>query len=363
MDRGHALRTVISSFVKACKSIMLAGIAAFMGKLERRYAQFFDGMQQLGLSREALNSLFTHGRKMDSSGASSDFSPDVVFIIPNNNATSALYRNAVAYAHYHDARLGFLCFETENWFNTYSPVKREKSSWAPWLDIQENLDLVLSSSKEGSKYAREFFCDVPDDTAFSFCYPSVNSRLADSLPRTKKGNEVVVFSRFFKSEHKGINEISQIFCEALSGFTVVFIVGVGEVPSGVRDALRDRADNFEINLDFAFRISEEEKFELLKRARLVLFPSYFEGFGLPPLEASYSETPCVAFDLPVLREIYGDLLFYAPPGDWEQFRAQIKMALIEDVSEHFNGDEVVEVASFQSYARRLDKAVSGLFSS
>ncbi|HEY4574477.1 MAG TPA: glycosyltransferase family 1 protein [Thermoanaerobaculia bacterium] len=49
-------------------------------------------------------------------------------------------------------------------------------------------------------------------------------------------------------------------------------------------------------------------------AALVAFPSFYEGFGLPAIEALQAGTPLVASDLPVLREVAGDAALYAPPN-------------------------------------------------
>lgn len=56
---------------------------------------------------------------------------------------------------------------------------------------------------------------------------------------------------------------------------------------------------------------------LYRRARLFAFPSRYEGFGLPVLEAMAAGAPVVASDLPVLRELAGDAAAYVQPLDVE----------------------------------------------
>jgi glycosyltransferase involved in cell wall biosynthesis len=54
---------------------------------------------------------------------------------------------------------------------------------------------------------------------------------------------------------------------------------------------------------------------LYRKARVVLVTSEAEGFGLPVIEALACGAPVVASDLPVLREVGGDVVTYAPVGD------------------------------------------------
>ena len=54
---------------------------------------------------------------------------------------------------------------------------------------------------------------------------------------------------------------------------------------------------------------------LYRRAALVLQPSEAEGFGLPLAEAMACGAPLLVSDLPVLREVAGDVASYSPVGD------------------------------------------------
>jgi alpha-1,3-rhamnosyl/mannosyltransferase len=54
---------------------------------------------------------------------------------------------------------------------------------------------------------------------------------------------------------------------------------------------------------------------LYRGARFLVFPSLYEGFGLPLLEAMAVGCPVVCSDLPVFREVAGDAAEYVPAGD------------------------------------------------
>jgi len=52
---------------------------------------------------------------------------------------------------------------------------------------------------------------------------------------------------------------------------------------------------------------------LYSNALCFVYPSLYEGFGLPPLEAQACGSPIVISDIPVFKEIYGDSALYFNP--------------------------------------------------
>lgn len=61
--------------------------------------------------------------------------------------------------------------------------------------------------------------------------------------------------------------------------------------------------------------SDEELSTLYKHASLYVFPSFSEGFGLPPLEALSFGLPSAVSDIPIFHEILGTAAFYFNPND------------------------------------------------
>lgn len=60
-------------------------------------------------------------------------------------------------------------------------------------------------------------------------------------------------------------------------------------------------------------ITEDEKFELIKNAVGLCFPSLYEGFGIPILEANLMSTPIVMSNIAVMREIGSDTGIFVDP--------------------------------------------------
>ncbi|MBI2439127.1 MAG: glycosyltransferase family 4 protein [Candidatus Moranbacteria bacterium] len=64
-------------------------------------------------------------------------------------------------------------------------------------------------------------------------------------------------------------------------------------------------------------VSEEEKWNLLKNADIFLFPTLYEGFGIPVLEAQSMRIPVVTSKVSSLPEISGEGAILVDPGDVE----------------------------------------------
>ena len=69
--------------------------------------------------------------------------------------------------------------------------------------------------------------------------------------------------------------------------------------------------------------SDEQLAQHLGSARALLFPSLAEGYGLPLVEALGMGVPVIASDLPVFREIGGDIPIYLNPLDAAAWEAAI----------------------------------------
>ena len=62
-------------------------------------------------------------------------------------------------------------------------------------------------------------------------------------------------------------------------------------------------------------LPEPDLLGVVAGAAALVMPSWYEGFGLPALEALACGTPVVASDLPALGEVLGDQAELVPPGD------------------------------------------------
>jgi glycosyltransferase involved in cell wall biosynthesis len=74
-------------------------------------------------------------------------------------------------------------------------------------------------------------------------------------------------------------------------------------------------------------VTNEARRDLLAGAVVFAYPSRYEGFGLPPLEAMQAGIPVVASDAGSLPEVLGDAALLTPAGDDETLAAALDRAL------------------------------------
>jgi glycosyltransferase involved in cell wall biosynthesis len=83
-------------------------------------------------------------------------------------------------------------------------------------------------------------------------------------------------------------------------------------------------------VEFPGYLSDEDLAVLLAGARAFVFPSLYEGFGLPPLEAMAAGVPVVAARAGSLPEVLGDAPFWCDPLDVESIAAAIRTAVTDE---------------------------------
>jgi glycosyltransferase involved in cell wall biosynthesis len=84
-------------------------------------------------------------------------------------------------------------------------------------------------------------------------------------------------------------------------------------------------------VEFAGHVEKQELAELYRGAACLVFPSRYEGFGLPVVEAMASGTPVVATAAGSIPEIAGDAAILVEPGDPVALAGGIERALADRV--------------------------------
>ena len=83
------------------------------------------------------------------------------------------------------------------------------------------------------------------------------------------------------------------------------------------------------SLIFPGFVSEDTKNSLISTATLLIYPSLFEGYGLPVVEAMSLGVPCLTTMSSSMPEVGGDTCFYFDPFLIGGFRNAFVSALID----------------------------------
>ncbi|MFL6195741.1 MAG: glycosyltransferase family 4 protein [Thermoanaerobaculia bacterium] len=109
---------------------------------------------------------------------------------------------------------------------------------------------------------------------------------------------------------------------------LVLCGGWGWKAEEIRREIADaQAEGWLVHLGY---VGAGELAALYQGAELVALPSFYEGFGLPAVEALRAGAPLVASDIPVLREVAGDAALYAPPDRPDLWADRIQELLSKD---------------------------------
>ncbi len=123
---------------------------------------------------------------------------------------------------------------------------------------------------------------------------------AETHAPAEKADEIVYVGNV--KPHKGLKTLLAAFSRT-EGETKLKIIGEKEhFLTGL--ALDESAYR---NVEFTGRLSDEELLPAIARAKYLVLPSVYEGFGLPPLEALALGTQPIVSDIPVFREVYAGL--------------------------------------------------------
>lgn len=241
---------------------------------------------------------------------------DFVIVVPTLAPDKIFCNNCENILKKLNGKLVILNFETPNWFNEYYPNGRKQESLDGIKELLHSCGgIVLSSTEISKKYAQAYYgTDSSKNIFYEVWNPAINSIAAEQSGEVKKEKRIVAMVRL-KDRHKGGDDILKILSQPLRGYTVVLIIGKGKINREYRKELKKLCFQYDFTLEIKSKLSDMEKFREIKRAEILLFPTRFEGYGYPPIEAQYCNTLCITYDLPVLREISGDNVLFCEYGN------------------------------------------------
>lgn len=150
-----------------------------------------------------------------------------------------------------------------------------------------------------------------------------------SVPRQVPGYDAVFVGRH--TAEKGVFDLLEIWRLCKAQRPSLRLALAGPCACDVRATLQRTIDSYSMSRNVALLgpISEEEKWNLYSRARLCVFPSRVEGWGIVPVEAHLAGLPVVAYDLPAYETTlrHSSAARLVPVGDVHGFCAAVLKVL------------------------------------
>lgn len=83
-------------------------------------------------------------------------------------------------------------------------------------------------------------------------------------------------------------------------------------------------------IHFTGRVADDQLHQHVQHADALVFPSHYEGFGLPPLEAMAAGCPVLVSTAASLPEVCGDAAMYFDPSDVNDLSSKLELILVNN---------------------------------
>jgi glycosyltransferase involved in cell wall biosynthesis len=130
--------------------------------------------------------------------------------------------------------------------------------------------------------------------------------------------------------HKNLELIIDIWPRVKAKHPRLQFVFVGKADyfyNRLKDLVKERG--LDQDIVFAGFVPDADLAAFYRQARAYVFPSLFEGFGLPPLEAMRQECPVLSSNMTCLPEVLGPAALYFDPHSPDELASAINRVLSE----------------------------------
>lgn len=188
------------------------------------------------------------------------------------------------------------------------------------IQSMKNADCIWTQTQLNKKWISKWL-DYPEEQ-IKVLPPAVNDNVAKKYLNRRVKNQIIFISRFVSYKHPEM--ILQIAKDLDYKGKVIMIGGAGGL---AYSTLRQMAQKNGINLKIIESCDDDTKFKLMSESKLMLFPSDWEDFGMPPMEAGYYGVPSIAVENPTYDEVFGKYLITSKRDDYEDYLKKVKNVL------------------------------------
>lgn len=132
----------------------------------------------------------------------------------------------------------------------------------------------------------------------------------------KTSNHISYFGRI--SPTKGSMDLPVILSKIISHYPDIHLDMIGIALPEIKKPLIEKFNQLNCQKHYTihgFIDNKLDVFKILLKSKVIIFPSYEEGWGISLFESIMTHRPVVAYNLPIYIELFGKKLITAPIGD------------------------------------------------
>lgn len=163
-----------------------------------------------------------------------------------------------------------------------------------------------------------------------------------------------------RKPHKNIRRLVEAYCKLTSSHPLVLLSDFDSYHLQIAGKHNKRH-----LIHYLRYVKNEDLPYLYSLAKVFVYPSLYEGFGLPPLEAAACGVPIVASKRSSLPEILQDAAYFVNPEDSQDIANAIRNSLTESLEQDHRiqrGFEVVKQYTWESMSVQILKVYQEVLS-
>lgn len=188
----------------------------------------------------------------------------------------------------------------------------------------------------------------------------INETLSITTSTRVEGDKYLLFVGNIKP-HKNVRNALLAFREVKEWNLKLIIVGKKDgfiTGDQIVFELIHEINRYGERVIFTGNIDDNELYAYYRNAFALIMPSFYEGFGIPIIEAMFFKIPILCSDIPVFREIGKEYVFYFDPNSVEN----IKKVIVEILERNNSGDLCLNYPKWETWWE-VSEEIASLFES
>jgi len=222
----------------------------------------------------------------------------------------------------------------------YTLKKNAEHNYTYFMKLIQQSNVYVITGSEYSRCSIQFFLNEPKN-GIKVYYPPICDQSYTAIEKINYFNEIkqkkyfllVSVDRLAKNAALFISQWGK-FCSSVND--EYYCILVGKIRLNMKNCI------------IIEKVHAKELGFLYKNAFALVYPSFSEGFGYPPLEAAIYNTPSICANVTSIPEICGDMAVYFSPFYPEDlYKAMIEMTKNRDVYVEKTKKRILEIEEKQ----------------